>query len=179
VSGLVLAACGGGDSNATIGGTLTGLTTGLNVVLEDNASSSITLTSDGTFTFGDELGTGDTYDVTVTTQPVGETCTVANGSGTVNAVDNVSDIAVTCAVTASVTGTVSGLAAGTSVTLSNGSVLLPIAANGSFSFPGVLASGSAYAVTIAVSPVGETCTVGNGSGTVPASEVVSVAVVCS
>ena len=76
-------------------------------------------------------------------------------------------------------GTVSGLAAGTSVTLSDGSVLLPVAINGSFAFPGLLAVGTAYQMTIATQPAGGTCTILNGSGTVAAGSPVNVQVTCS
>jgi hypothetical protein len=176
---FALAACGGSVGDASIGGSLSGLSTGLSVVLADNGASSLTLTADGAFAFDTKLATGSTYDVTVVTQPVGETCTVANSSGTVDPVNNVNNVAVTCVVSASVVGTVSGLAAGTSVTLSNGSVLLPIAANGPFAFPGVLAAGSAYAIAVAVPPAGHSCTLVNASGTIPASGVVTVTVTCS
>jgi hypothetical protein len=176
---FALAACGGSVSDATIGGSLSGLSTGLSVVLADNGVSNLTLTANGAFTFDAKLPTGSTYDVTVVTQPVGETCTVANASGTVDAVNNVTNVTVSCVVSASVVGTVSGLAAGTSVTLSNGSVLLPIATNGGFAFPGVLAAGSSYAIAVAVQPAGQTCTLANASGTIPASGVVTVTIACS
>jgi len=148
----LLVACGGNSADATIGGSVSGLNTGQSLVLADNGTSNLTVTANGNFAFSATLPTGATYDVTVVTQPAGQTCTVANSSGT---------------------------AAGTSVTLSNGSVLLPIASNGAFAFPGVLTAGSAYAVTIAVQPAGETCVLSNASGTIPASRVTSVVVACS
>jgi hypothetical protein len=175
---VALAGCGGTGEDASIGGTLSGLASGLNVTLEDNATSSLVVTSDGNFQFGALLPTGASYDVTVATQPTGETCTVTNGSGTVPSDTNVTNVAVTCAVTSSITGTLSGLAAGAAVTLSNGNVLLPIAANGPFSFPGTLAAGSAYAVTVVTQPIGQTCTITGGTGTTPASQIVSISVVC-
>jgi hypothetical protein len=176
---LGLAGCGGGSDDATIGGTLSGLVSGLTVTLEDNGASSLALTGNGSFTFGTKLATGDTYDVTVATQPLGQTCTVANGSGTVNATSDVTNVAVTCAVSATITGTLTGLKAGAGVTLSDGTVLLPIAANGTFAFPGTLVSGSAYAVSVSTQPIGQTCTITNASGTVPSSQIVSIAVVCT
>lgn len=175
----VLVACGGNSDDATIGGTVSGLSSGLSVVLADNGTSNLTVTANGNFSFATTLPTNATYDVTVVTQPLGQTCTVVNGSGTVDPVDNVSNVAVTCIVSASLVGTVSGLAAGTSVTLGDGAVLLPIATNGAFAFPGVLAPGSAYAVSIAVQPAGETCTLTNATGTIPAIGVASVVVTCS
>ena len=44
-------------------------------------------------------------------------------------------------------GTVLGLPAGTSVTLANAGVLLPVAANGPFSFPGLITAGTTWALS--------------------------------
>jgi hypothetical protein len=176
VVAISLTGCGGlGD--ASVGGALAGLVAGLSVTLDDNGGSGLVLSSNGSFEFGTTLATGTTYDVTVATQPVGETCTVTNGSGTVGSGD-VTNISVACVVTASITGSLSGLSAGAGVTLSNGSVLLPIAANGVFTFPGALAAGSAYAVTVATQPIGQTCTITGASGSIPATQIVSIAVAC-
>jgi len=160
---------------------VSGLATGLSVVLQDNGGDTTTLVANGSFHFPTLVGTGASYSVTVLTQPVGQTCTVGNPSGTVDASDDdVTDVTLTCATTASLTGTVSGLGAGTSVTLSNGSVQLPIASNGAFAFPGLLAAGSSYSVSVAVQPAGEQCTLTNGQGTIPASGIAtSIAVLCS
>ena len=177
---LWLAGCGGDALDATVGGTLAGLGSGLTVVVQDNGADSLSLSANGTFQFPTQLATNAPYSVTVLTQPTGQTCTIANASGIVNSTDNVSNVAVTCVANASLTGTVTGLAAGTSVTLASGSVLLPVAANGAFAFPGVIAAGTPYSVVVAVEPAGERCTVTNGQGTVPASGIASAIVVaCS
>ncbi len=60
----------------------------------------------------------------------------------------------------------------------NGGDDLSVSANGAFSFATLLASGAAYNVTVASSPAGQSCTVGNGSGTVGSANVTSVAVSC-
>jgi len=177
---LSLAACGGASDDATIGGTLSGLGSGLSVVLQDNSTDNLTLTSNGTFSFTTDLSAGSAYSVTVLTQPVGQTCAVANASGTVDSnADSVSNVVVACSTSSSVGGTVSGLASGTSVTLSNGSVLLPIAANGSFAFPGTLTAGSTYNVSISTQPAGQTCTLSNANGTVAANVMAVVVVACT
>ncbi|NNM64601.1 MAG: hypothetical protein HKL99_08305, partial [Burkholderiales bacterium] len=69
----------------SIGGTLSGLTTGtgLAVVLQDNGGDDLTLTGNGSFTFATQIATTAPYSVTVKTQPSGQTCTVTNGAGTV------------------------------------------------------------------------------------------------
>ena len=165
----------------TIGGTVSGLNTGASVTLLDNGGDALTVTANGTFTFKTALVSGATYNVTVSVQPTGETCTVTNGSGTVGSA-NVTNVAVACKATATFTigGTVSGLNSGTSVTLlDNGGDALTVSANGAFTFKTRIASGSTYNVTVGTEPTGETCTVTNGSGTVGSANVTNVAVACS
>jgi hypothetical protein len=76
----------------------------------------------------------------------------------------------------SVGGTLSGLA-GTVVLQNNGGDDLVLTENGTFTFPTLLAAGSAYEVTVFIPPVGQNCTVANASGTVTA-DVSDVEVTC-
>ena len=161
-----------------VGGTLSGLAAGQSVVLQLNGGSGLTLSADGSFTFPGRVDRDATYTVSVGTQPVGQTCTVTNGSGTVTA--TVSSVSVTCtAATYSVGGSVSGLDAGKSVLLqNNGGGDLLLSGNGPFTFAASSAHGSAYNVTVGTQPVGQTCVVGNGSGTTTAN-VGNIAVTCT
>jgi hypothetical protein len=175
-----LAACLWGA--ATIGGTLTGLPSGNTVTLQNNGADNLVLTQDGSFEFRGTVDDGESYAVTVLTQPASATCTVANGSGTVSPSGrDVTNVSVTCTSTASVTGTVSGLPANTSVTLTNGGATLVVAVNGAFAFPGVVAAGTAYNVAVAVGghPVGATCTVTDASGTIVTGTPTNVTVTCA
>src|SRR5271155_692757 len=167
-------------SNFTVGGTLSGLSTGNSVTLLDNGGNSLKVTANGKFAFSTALASGATYSVTVGTLPTGETCTVTDGSGTVGSA-NVTNVKVACkATTYTIGGTASGLIAGRSVTLlDNGGGALKVAKNGAFKFVTALVSGAAYDVTISVQPSGETCTVTAGSGTVGTADVTSVAVACT
>ena len=79
-------------SDATIGGTVSGLTGTL--VLQNNGTNSLATATNGTFQFTQRVGAGRPYNVTVLTHPDGQTCTIANASGTVSA--NVTNVAVTC-----------------------------------------------------------------------------------
>jgi hypothetical protein len=165
----------------TIGGTVSGLSSGGSVTLLDNGADALAVTANGSFTFTTAVASGKTYKVTVSVQPTGETCTVTSGSGTVGSA-NVTNVAVACAgaKTYTIGGTVSGLNASTSVTLlNNGGNSLTVSANGSFTFTTALASGKTYSVTVGTQPTGETCTVTNGSGTVGSANVTNVAVVCA
>jgi hypothetical protein len=76
-------------------------------------------------------------------------------------------------------GTVSGLT-GSGLTLTSNGQSLAVGANGSFIFPTPVASGSAYAVTIATQPESpaQECNVANGSGTLTSANVNNVAVTC-
>ncbi|MBT9526564.1 MAG: DUF4369 domain-containing protein [Rhizobacter sp.] len=177
---LLLVACWVGE--ATVGGTVSGLPTGASVVLQNNGTDNLTVSANGSFTFSKTVEGEKTYAVSVLTQPAGATCTVANGSGTIDADGtNVTNVAVTCVTSASLTGTVSGLLPGTAVTLSNAGVLLPVAVNGAFAFPGVMTAGTAYNVTVDPngSPAGLTCNITNGSGTIVTGTPTAVVVTCS
>ncbi len=161
----------------TISGTLSGLTTGGTVVLANNgAFDTLSLDTDGQFTFSRQLAAGSAYDVTVTTQPTGQTCTVTNGSGTANA--DVTNVTVTCgAELFTIGGTIAGLS-GTVVLQDNGGDNLSTNQNGTFTFATGLAAGSPYNVTILTQPAGQSCAVTNGSGTVSAN-VTDVQVTCA
>lgn len=81
--------------------------------------------------------------------------------------------------TYTVGGTVSGLATGKSLQLAdtNGDTQV-VNANGGFIMPTARLSATAYAVTVAAQPAGQTCTVSNGAGTVAAANVANVAITC-
>jgi hypothetical protein len=174
--GCGLAGCGGGE----VGGTVTGLGTGLSVTLLNNGSDSLTVARNGSFAFADTLGADDAYAVTVKTQPVGQTCTVANGSGKLDADGNsIDDVEVSCAYLASLRGTVAGLLVGTAVTLGNGDARLVVAGNGPFAFAETLEEGSVYSVAVITQPLGTSCTVENGTGTFAASTFRDIVVNCN
>ncbi|HDR9100769.1 TPA: hypothetical protein QDB15_004124 [Burkholderia vietnamiensis] len=77
----------------------------------------------------------------------------------------------------SVGGTVTGLISGALTLLNNGTDALAVSSNGSFVFATPLASGSSYAVTVANSPPGQSCTLSNASGTLTGN-VTSVSAAC-
>ena len=164
---------------STVGGTVSGLTG--TVVLQDNGGDNLTLTANGTFTFATALSSGQTYNATVLTNPTGQTCTVTNATGTV-ASTNITNIAVTCTTpvtgTTSVGGTISGLT-GTVVLQDNGGDNLTLTANGTFTFATALSSGQAYNATVATNPIGQTCTVTNGTGTVASTNITNITVTCT
>ena len=92
--------CGGksGSSNPaqlyTVGGTVSGLMG--TVTLQNNSGDNLVVNANGPFTFATAIADGTAYNVTVSSQPVGQTCGVTNGSGTISGA-NVTNISVDCA----------------------------------------------------------------------------------
>ncbi len=168
---------GSGGTTYTVGGTVSGLTG--TVVLQDNGGDNLSLSATGPFTFATPLATGAAYSVTVKTNPTGQTCTVASGSGTI-ASANITNVAISCttAATYTVGGTVSGLT-GTVVLQDNGGDNLSLSATGPFTFATPLATGAAYSVTVKTNPTGQTCTVASGSGTIASANITNVAISCT
>lgn len=95
---VLAAACGnGGAANypITVGGSINGLATGMELQLELNGASAITISGNGPFSFPIGMPMGANYVVTVSGQPVGQSCEVWNGTGMVGA-SPVSSLFVTC-----------------------------------------------------------------------------------
>ena len=155
--------------------TVSGLT-GTGLVLQNNGGNSLSVSTNGAFGFSNEIPFGTVYSVTVLTQPTGQICTVANGSGTASA--DVTKIPVACSNLYTIGGTVSGLIGTGLVLQDNGGNNLSVSASGAFTFSTSIVSGAAYGVTVLTQPTGQSCTVTNGSGTASAN-VTNVQVACS
>jgi len=162
--------------NYSIGGTVFGLSG--SVVLQDNNGDNLTITSNGSFTFATKVTNGNQYNVSVLSQPTGQTCSVSAGAGTVSG-SNISNVTVVCSTNSyTVGGSVSGLS-GTVVLQNNSGDNLTVSANGSFTFATQIASGSPYSVTVLTQPTGQTCSASTSAGTVSGSNISNVTVVCS
>lgn len=151
----------------TVGGNLSGLVIGRNVALQLNGGSALNLTNNGNFTFPTGLALNSSYTVAVSSQPQGQNCTVTNGVG--NVTGTVTNVSVQCAqLSYAIGGNVSGLLAGRSVGLRNdsNSSAVTVSPPGTFQFPTLQLFGSSYAVSISSQPLGQTCAVQNGVGTV-------------
>ena len=81
----------------TIGGTVTGLV-GRGLSLLNNGTDDLNINQNGEFEFATRLTPGESYNVTVLTNPKNptQTCSVENGSGTVP-LEPVTDVVVSCA----------------------------------------------------------------------------------
>ncbi len=179
---LPLAAClGKSEGSGTVGGTVSGLATGASLVLIENNASTLTITANGTFELPEAVPARSAYNVAIVTQPAGQQCTLGDASGTIDATaDAVTNITVTCLSATTIGGSVSGLSSGNSVTLTDGIVSLPVGANGAFTFSDGYVASAIYNVTVASQPLGQACTVANGSGSIDANgdAVANITVAC-
>lgn len=78
-----------------IGGTLSGLESGKELVLQNNGGDDLRLNFNGNFNFPTGLEDGNRYLVSISTQPDGQTCSVVRYEGVISGA-SVTDIAVTC-----------------------------------------------------------------------------------
>lgn len=79
-----------------LSGVVTGLVPRSPMVLQNNQGDNLTVRADGRFFFSTPVASGATYAVQVLTQPAGQTCSVANASGTVGSSSDVRSVQVTC-----------------------------------------------------------------------------------
>ena len=166
------------DQPFSVGGAIAGLTTA-GLVLANGIETFSFAANASAFTIPTKVAYASHYAVTVETQPVGLACTVNSGSGTMPAA-NISNVAVVCAArNYQLEGSISGLTA-SGLVLADGSDTLTVAAHASgFTMPISVAYGAQYALTIRTQPVGLTCTVSGGSGTMPSNDVTAIAVTCA
>jgi 6-phosphogluconolactonase (cycloisomerase 2 family) len=186
-----LQGCGGGGNDSppkppppptfAVGGTASGLS-GTGLILTLNGGSDLSVSASGNFVFLTRLTSGTDYTVAVKTQPSSptQTCALANFAGKVGDVP-ITNVSVSCTTNNySVGGAVQGLTATGLVLQLNGGLDLPVAADGSFTFPSAFDSGSSFAVTIKTQPTSpfQTCVAPNGVGVIGGSNV-SVTVNCT
>lgn len=184
---LSLAACGGGSGTLLLGGSIYGLTkTGL--VLQNNGGPELAVAAGSTsFTFPELISANQSFNVTAKNPP-GAKCTVTYGSGTAGSY-NVTSVIVNCITDSyDLGGTVSGLDVN-GLVINNGadrqaipagatSFSMSIFNNGTY-VSGRVGDGSPYGVTILTQPVGRTCRVVNGVGTMGSAPINTVQIVCA
>jgi 6-phosphogluconolactonase (cycloisomerase 2 family) len=174
----ILIGCGGGGGNSTsapaptptytVGLTVSGLV-GTGLAFRNNGGNDLTIPVNGTFTFSAPIASGSAYSVTASTQPTtpSQTCTVANGSGTMGAANVV--LTVTCTSNSFVVNaSVNGLAGAGLILQNNGGNDLAIANSGSSAFATAIVSGGTYDIRVLTQPAApnQRCTVTNGRGSV-------------
>jgi len=162
----------------SLGGAIAGLGNASGLVLT-NGTDSLTVSGGATtFVMPTKVAFGSTYAVQVQSSPAGLTCSVANGSGTMGAA-NVTQVTITCSNQSNVLGgSITGLTQ-SGLILANGSDTLTVSAGSPGFSLSAVAVGASYNVLVQANPAGETCSVSNGAGTMPAGAVTDIAVTCS
>jgi Galactose oxidase, central domain len=166
------------DQPYTLGGTVSGLS-GAGLVLANDTDTVQVPANASTFTLPTRVAFSISYAVTVASQPVGITCSVSNGSGTMPAA-NVTAVSAVCSSNAyTLGGSITGLTNG-GLVLTDGTDTVTVAAGAAnFKMPTAVAFGSHYQVTVATQPTNSACTVSNGAATMPAADVNDIAVTCA
>jgi hypothetical protein len=166
-----------------IGGELSGLAVGNQLVLQNNASDNLSLNSNGAFSFTEPLDDQSDYNVTVLNQPIApnQSCEVTQGSGQLTG-DDVIDVQVHCnTLEYNITVEVLGLLAGNWLVLqNNGGDDLIVTGDGDHVFNTAIEDFQSYQVTLFVeaqNPI-QPCLLQNAQGQVQGGDVHDVLLVC-
>lgn len=149
----------------SIGGRVSGLLMD-DFTIQNNTGETLNVTGNGEFTFISALASGDSYSVSILTEPSFNTCTIINNSGTITS-NNITGILVNCepkryTVQVNITGLV-----GSGLVMSNhGSDIMAVPANGLYQFARTIPLRFPFNVSIVSQPTTplQTCHVTNGSG---------------
>jgi hypothetical protein len=170
----------------TVGGAVSGAAGPLS--LRINGAESLNLSGNGAFTFTSLIAQGGAYSVVVQSPPSGQSCTLANASGTISG-GNVSNVSVTCATAGAASHTVGGSISGATgaLTLRNNGAddltLLNPSDPQPFTFASAILEGATYSVTVQSPPIGQECYVfggsnADGTGTMAQGNVTDVDILC-
>jgi len=164
-------------STFKINGSVEGLSGTLQVQL--NEGSPIELTSNGVFSFVDDILDGAEYSVSISTHPEGQLCTLSNAQGVIEGA-NISDVGIVCNAINNIFtlgGDVIGLSGGVLV-LEHDGERHSITQDGSFTLNSIFDSNSAYEVEIYRQPNDQICTIVNGKGVIDSISKTDIQVSC-
>lgn len=178
---MILAACGGGESTTpqkssySIGGTISGLIG--NVTLAINSTGNLVINENGQFSFANKLIEGSSYQVSITSQPDDQVCTITSGNSGIASSSSVSALSINCEkLTYTVGGFVSGLVGDMRLSLNNAETIT-VTNDGQFSFANKLESGANYEISITNQPIGQTCLIevgGSGISNLNSTSAISI-----
>jgi hypothetical protein len=161
-----------------LSGTISGLRSN-GLLLSSGTENISPLANSNSFRFENKFANKDVYEVKIKAQPIGQTCSLTNGSGSFNS-QSVTNVAITCLDSPGIlSGSVSGLT-NSGLVLKNGSeqIAVPTGAT-DFTFQNKVNAGASYAVTVEANPTGKTCTVAKGTGTMVSAGKSDLQVTCS
>lgn len=172
--------CSTQASAHTISGSITGLTPGKEVTLQNNSDDFTIVAKNGPFSFKQKIANLSGYNVTVKDQPDGLTCTVGNSSGSGVSTD-INSVNVLCSETIfDVSGVITGLNPTRQVTLSNNGDLVVVKADSDGRFSFKVAKQGSYFIRVAVQPENQVCSpVANYKQSDVTADVNNVAFICS
>ena len=151
------------------------------VTLQNNASNNLIISQNGSSYFSTPLSDGAFYNVSISAQPDGQTCSLTGSAGQITG-SNVTSVGLSCIDDVvplyDIGGTVNGLN-GSLVLQNNLSNNLTILNDGSFVFSGKLASSESYSIGILSAPETQSCILSNATGTVSSDDITSVQISCS
>ncbi len=87
--------CVSNSNTFTIGGSLSQMSGGNSIIIQNNSGDNLTLSSNGNFTFPTSLANNTNYSVTILTNAATQTCLLSNSSGTISSA-NITNISITC-----------------------------------------------------------------------------------
>ncbi|GJJ02726.1 hypothetical protein RugamoR64_32640 [Duganella rhizosphaerae] len=189
VCAALLNACGGGNGNLALSGTVTGLTKPDLVLINNKTGEKLSVPANtSSFVFTKLAAVDEEFNVTVFTPPTGGSCKPVGTTnvGKANAYTSYS-IQFTCQANPyTLGGTVTGLSS-KGLILANGSdtvsVLPPASAGApvSFTFGTMVGDGSPYGVTILSQPKepAQVCTLSSNVGNMPSGNYSGVTVTCN
>lgn len=156
--------------------TIDGKVNGLSGTLQLKTDDGTTITVSNSKVFSLKVGTtSNPTELTVLTQPDGQTCTVIVGPADAQGI--VTDVSVNCIANVyTLGGNISGLR-GSVVLQNNLGDTVTVASNAAFSFPSQVPYSASYATSVLTQPEGQLCTVSDGAG-IATSAVTSIAVSC-
>jgi hypothetical protein len=157
-------------------------------VLRNNGGNPLAINSNARFNFAGTVNFGSAYDLSVSSEPVAQTCRFGIAPSTINATGTVSgdvSVPITCQTkTYSISGNVSGLAASAQgvlelTGLSISTQTFTFTSNAAFTFTNRISHGQSYAVTVKQQPVGQTCVVGGAANGTIGANVSNLTVSCA
>jgi len=165
------------ESNYTVSGTLSGLSSGT-LDIQLNNTEDLALNSNGSFEFAMLQETGWVYEVIIVNQPENQLCSITNDAGTIETSD-VTDVSINCVNNAfTVSGSVSGMTGGTLELQLNNTENFTINNNGDFEFAMLQQPGWVYEIVVVNHPENQICSITNGGGTVATSNITDVSISC-
>ncbi|MBL0169835.1 MAG: hypothetical protein IPP90_03750 [Gemmatimonadaceae bacterium] len=161
-------------------GSVSGLT-GTGLTLQLNGANPQSLAAGATTFSFPGVASQAPYAITVSAQPVGQTCAINNSVGAVQGAD-VTNLTITCGAPGiTIGGSISGLGGdGLTLRLNGGAPLAVAALAEAFTFPNALPTGTDYSVVVATNPRAplRTCSLARAKGRVATANVVDIGINC-